>query len=195
MIKIYENLDVNDLDGEIWKSIKDYPDYQVSNFGRVESLKFGKEMILNQCKNNGGYFIVGLCKNGKEKTKLVHRLVFETHNYKLELYEDVHHIDENKENNVYDNLKSISKSEHHIFHSKDENNSMFGKYHSEETRNKMSENTKKGEKHPNCKLTEEQVTKIKILLLEGNLTQQEIADMFGVSQMTISKIKNKKVWK
>jgi len=26
---------------EIWKTIRKYPDYQASNFGRIKSLKFG----------------------------------------------------------------------------------------------------------------------------------------------------------
>jgi predicted XRE-type DNA-binding protein len=51
-----------------------------------------------------------------------------------------------------------------------------------------------GEKSPNHKLTEEQVIQIKLLLKEGILTQQEIADMFGVSRRTISNIKRGIVW-
>jgi len=53
---------------------------------------------------------------------------------------------------------------------------------------------KKGENNLNSILTEEQVIQIKLLLKEGILTQQEIADMFGVKQTTISAIKNKRSW-
>jgi DNA-binding XRE family transcriptional regulator len=49
-------------------------------------------------------------------------------------------------------------------------------------------------KGKNSKLTEEQVVKIKLLLKEGILTQREIADMFGVSQLTISAIKTGRRW-
>jgi len=35
---------------------------------------------------------------------------------------------------------------------------------------------------------------IKLLLKEGILTQQEIADIFGISRLTISNIKNKRNW-
>jgi DNA-binding XRE family transcriptional regulator len=52
----------------------------------------------------------------------------------------------------------------------------------------------KGINNPQHKLTEEQVIQIKLLLKEGKLTQQEIADIFGVSQMTISLIKSGKKW-
>jgi hypothetical protein len=61
--------------------------------------------------------------------------------------------------------------------------------------NKLCSENNMGEKHPNHKLTEQKVIQIKILLLEGNLTQQEIADMFGVSQLTISDINTGKTWK
>ena len=64
---------------EIWKPIKGYEGlYQVSNFGRVKSLKFGKEKILKQSiDKKTGYLHVVLCKNGILKTYYVHRLVAE----------------------------------------------------------------------------------------------------------------------
>ncbi len=65
------------------------------------------------------------------------------------------------------------------------NNPNFGKPLSKETKDKISEKTK-GENNPFHKLTEEQVIQIKLLLKEGILTQQEIADMFGVDKSTIS---------
>lgn len=59
---------------EIWKKIKDYPDYEISNLGRVKSLKFGKERVLKQNKNKKGYFFV--CLHGtQKKTIRVHQLV------------------------------------------------------------------------------------------------------------------------
>jgi len=36
-MEVYENLDLEDIDGEIWKQIKDYPDYKISSLGRVKS--------------------------------------------------------------------------------------------------------------------------------------------------------------
>ncbi len=76
-MEVYENLDINDLDGEIWKVIKDFPDYQVSNLGRVKSFKKWhgtSEKILKQSKTNYDYLCVGLCVNGILKLKQVHRL-------------------------------------------------------------------------------------------------------------------------
>ena len=61
---------------EIWKDVKDYEGvYQVSNLGRVKSLKFGKERILKMVINNAGYILVALHKDGNQKSKNVHQLV------------------------------------------------------------------------------------------------------------------------
>ncbi len=207
---VYENLDINDLENEVWKVIIEFPDYSVSNLGRVKSLKFGKERILRQVKDSGGYFQLTLYKNGKGKPKQVHRLVYETHIGKLEDGYDAHHINENKEDNFISNLESKPHSNHLKDHNIGENHPNFGKHTSEETKKKISEKKKgkhhseetkikmsekqKGENNPNHKLTKEKVIQIKILLKEGKLTQREIAYMFGVSQKTISKIKTGKYW-
>jgi hypothetical protein len=50
-----------------------------------------------------------------------------------------------------------------------------------------------GERNGSNKLSNEQVVEIRDMLASGN-SQQSIADKFKVSQMTISLIKNNKVW-
>jgi hypothetical protein len=61
---------------EVWKDIKNYEGlYEVSNFGNVRSLKYGKIKYLKPAKNKGGYYFVILCKNGKTKNFRIHRLV------------------------------------------------------------------------------------------------------------------------
>ncbi len=95
-MEIYENLDLNDLDGEIWKEVDGYDgDYFISNFGRVKSFKKLPEKIISPCKDSYGYFQVHLCNNGKRKNKFIHILLFESfNNYKLKKNECIHHIDE-----------------------------------------------------------------------------------------------------
>lgn len=72
---------------EVWKDIKGYEGlYQISSFGRVKSLErkrlgFKKiptlvnERILKTGTQTNGYLIIGLHKEGKVKTKLIHQLV------------------------------------------------------------------------------------------------------------------------
>lgn len=51
-----------------------------------------------------------------------------------------------------------------------------------------------GEEHPNSKLTADEVREIKQLFDDTDLYQEEIGDMYGVSQKTISKINTGKKW-
>lgn len=63
---------------EIWKDIEGYEGlYQVSNLGRVKSLKYDKEKIMKLWTNPRGYLNVYLCKNNKKKCGRIHRLVAE----------------------------------------------------------------------------------------------------------------------
>lgn len=63
---------------EIWKPIPGYEGhYEVSNMGRVASLKCGKRKIRKLSKNAGGYMIVALYKGGIQKTVRVNRVVLE----------------------------------------------------------------------------------------------------------------------
>ena len=90
---------------EIWKDIKDYEGlYQVSNFGKVKSIKFGKERILKPVTDRHGYLLVSLWKNNKQKTYKVHRLVAEAFIPNLYNLPQVNHKDENPLNNNVNNL-------------------------------------------------------------------------------------------
>lgn len=91
---------------EIWYPIKGYESlYEVSDQGRVRSLKFGKERILKPIRNTSGYLQVFLCKNGEKKTYRVHRLVAQTFIPNPHNLPEVNHKDENKENNSVHNLE------------------------------------------------------------------------------------------
>lgn len=91
---------------EIWKDIKNYEGhYQVSNLGRVKSIKFGKEIILKQQQCMDGYYYVNLSKNGIAKRYYVHRLVAEAFIDNSDNLPCVNHKDENKQNNVVSNLE------------------------------------------------------------------------------------------
>lgn len=94
---------------EQWKDIEGYENlYQISNEGRVKSLKWGKERILKNVKNSWGYLLVGLCKNGERIHKQVHRLVAEAFLENPQNLLEVNHKDEDKTNNHVENLEWCS---------------------------------------------------------------------------------------
>ena len=90
---------------EIWTKIKEYPDYMISNMGRVKSVKFGREKILKTGYSRGGYIAIVLCKNGIQKTHRVHRLVATHFIPNPNNLPQVNHKDENPCNNCVDNLE------------------------------------------------------------------------------------------
>ena len=93
---------------ENWKSIIGYEGlYEVSDQGRVKSLKRGKERILKPAKQRWGYLQVRLCKNSQKKDFKVHRLVAEAFcpNPCPDKFDQVNHRDENKTNNAASNLE------------------------------------------------------------------------------------------
>lgn len=87
---------------EIWKEIKDFPGYSVSNKGRVRKDSTGQIMVLSE---NGGYCRITISKH-------VHRLVAEAF---IEKPDDtkcwVDHIDGNRSNNNVENLRWVTPSE------------------------------------------------------------------------------------
>jgi len=96
---------------EIWKNITDYPDYQVSNYGRVKSLKFDKERYLKYGIDDRGYHHCVLYKNGKGKKHKAHLLVWDHFGDKPRNGRilQVDHIKENdKTNNRIDNLQLLN---------------------------------------------------------------------------------------
>lgn len=91
---------------EIWKDIDGYNgDYQISNFGRVKSLKHKTPKIMRLKTNNKGYKWVALISNGKQGNFLVHRLVASHFLPNENNFPIINHIDENPANNNVDNLE------------------------------------------------------------------------------------------
>lgn len=86
------------------KDIKGYEGlYAITSCGRVWSYRSKK--FLKPRKNNRGYLLVGLYKEGKFKNFLIHRLVAEAYIPNPRGLETVDHIDNNKEHNYIGNLQ------------------------------------------------------------------------------------------
>lgn len=118
------------MKNEIWKKTHIYPEcYEVSNYGNVRSVDRWKEhntaksgyvfiqgVMLKQSINKKGYPIVYLSQHNKQKTVVVHRLVAMAfvNNPNPEKYDQVNHIDGNKQNNHYSNLEWCDNSYNQI---------------------------------------------------------------------------------
>lgn len=66
------------MENEIWKKIKDYPNYQVSNLGNVKSLNYNGTKIERTLKPSldiNGYLRINLYNNCKMKYFKIHQLV------------------------------------------------------------------------------------------------------------------------
>ena len=124
-INTKEWLLLKNLPNEIWKDVKGYEGiYQVSNYGRIKALRrikksgiknnfyvVQKERILRQFINEDKYCYVTLYKNGRNKSKRVHRLVAEVFLDNNDKQKSViNHIDKNACNNRVSNLEYCTQA-------------------------------------------------------------------------------------
>ena len=161
---------------EYWNDIKGYPNYSVSNLGRVKSKKTGKLLKSYQTK---GYLRVSLYNDAGRKCKLVHRLVAEAFIPNPQNKPEVNHINGCKADANVCNLEWATASEN------------MSHAHSNRLRPKV--NTQ-GEKNGFSKLTEFQVKQIKQMLANGKLTQKTIGSQFNISKSTVRDIKSGRRW-
>ena len=168
------------------KQIKEYPNYSVTEDGRVISTqrvagRSGKG-ISTICKelsilhNQTGYCMVNLTKDRQSKTRYVHRLVAQAYLENPNNLPQVNHKDGNKDNNHYTNLEWCS--------------ALYNNIHALE---KSLREGQKGETNSQAKITESQAIEIINLILEG-LSNIEIADIFDLHDRYVSLIRGKKRW-
>ncbi len=89
---------------EQWKTIKDYPAYEISNEGRVKS-NIKTSLILKGGYDKDGYHILLLYKDKKRVTRKVHRLVAEAFIPNPNNYPIINHINGIKNDNRVENLE------------------------------------------------------------------------------------------
>src|SRR6188768_1474113 len=88
---------------EVWLPIKDYPNYQISNLGKIRNLK--RDKFLNFGFHNKGYLLATLWKNNNQKTYTVHRLVAETFIPNINDNPQINHKNSIKTDNRVENLE------------------------------------------------------------------------------------------
>ena len=91
---------------EVFKEIKDFESYKISNLGRVLN-KDGIE-LKQKTKTNSGYLQIHLWDGTKHHHKYIHRLIAEAFLPNPNNYRTVNHKDGNKTNNTLDNLEWCS---------------------------------------------------------------------------------------
>lgn len=88
---------------EVWKPVKDFPDYWVSDYGRVYSTRT-ERFIHGTPTGRCGHIDISFKYGNERYHRYLHRLVAEAfipnpHNYPI-----VRHLDDNPDNNYADNL-------------------------------------------------------------------------------------------
>lgn len=94
---------------EIWKVINDFPNYLISNYGRVKRINSRYDKFIDKylpiSLNGFGYYTISLHKGHKTFRKAIHKLVAEHFVPNPNNYPIINHKDENKFNNKFDNLE------------------------------------------------------------------------------------------
>ena len=179
---------------EEWRRIADFPDYAVSNHGRVRRVTRSKRnhapRILKPWIGNHGYEAVHLVRDGVASPKLIHRLVCAAfHGPPPSPQHQAAHGDGTRRNNQATNLRWATRSE----------NAEDARLHgvmatgARHGRTLSPEKTPRGELHGHAKLTEALVVEIRAAPSEPG-SGRALAARYGVSAATISLIRSGKTW-
>ena len=154
--------------------------YEVSNYGRVKSYVYDKaEGRFVRPGNIRGFLSVSFRTKGKTKSHLVHKITAELFVTKDNDQQDsVIHLDWNKQNNHFTNLKWVTKAEAY--------KRMFARI--QENRRKLGVKVV-----TSSKLKPEDVRLLKSMLKRG-VKQNIIAKLFSISEMQVTRIKRGENW-
>jgi len=154
---------------EIWKKLDFNKLYEISSFGKVVSLQYGKRKLLSvNSLTVKGYVQITI----KRKKYLLHRLIAKNFIPEEIGRNEVNHKNGIKTDNRVENLEWVSRQEN-IEHA---------------IKNNLHHH---GEKTGSSKLTEKEVLEI----LESSLKYVKLAKIYNVSDSTIGLIKSRKRWK
>jgi len=96
-----------------WKSLKNYPGYEINSLGRVRSIDrisirgySIKGKLLNLSIDGAGYYHVRMYVNGKIKSRQVHKLIARVYHGHIDGDGMIaEHIDNNRLNNAKENIQ------------------------------------------------------------------------------------------
>lgn len=176
------------MSNELWLPIEGWPDYEVSNKGRVRSKKprYKKsDGILTPVALKHKYLKVTLCDGPKlRKDLLVHRIVaFAFLGSPPTSLHEINHKDCDRQFNAVHNLEWVTKSENSIHAVK------YGIKVPPPLR--CPEKMAHGEQHGQSKLTLLNVLEIR----ESKESNSVLATRLGVKVNTISRVRNHNSWK
>lgn len=165
---------------EKWKQIEDWPDYAVSDHGRVKRLTTRNSGVAGSILKQFqviGYPSVNLTRPGHgRKSVRVHRLVAEAFLSRPDGATEVNHIDATRDNNHASNLEWVNASENRQ-HAYD-----FGAL------------CAKGERNGYSKLTETGVREIRAVWPLSRPRQMVLAAKLGVSAATVRDVAARRTW-
>lgn len=175
------------LMGETWKPLMGFEGrYMISSFGRLLSYygKFNRLCsLMSPCVDIRGYYATTLrnynwiTKEKKFSRVRIHVLVAEHFLIKPNIKKPVvNHLDGNKLNNAVTNLEWTTTGEN-IRHAV-----------------RIGLIDCKGEKHVFHKLTESDVKMCRIMYFKGHRSQQQLANIFGISRRNMGDVVNGVTW-
>lgn len=160
---------------EQWADIPGFNgEYRVSSLGRVSSVKYGKFRMLKPVVSTGGYQLVCLRTNGKQRNYRVHQLVAMAFIRQQSPGEYVCHNDGNRLNNIVENLRIDTP----IANADDRNG---------------HGTLAVGERHGRAKLTSESVLEIRRLKFIG-MPRSEIAQTIGTTESAVKDVLSGRTW-
>lgn len=156
------------------------PHYEVSNYGRLKSFQSNPDGEFIKGSVIQGYKSLNIRVSGnKTANRYVHKLVAE---FFLEKPSEEHrfviHLDFDKHNNYFGNLKCVTKEEMHA-HNRE----------NPEIKNRVIPRRTK-----NYKLTESKVIMIKKLLKKDKSRLKMIAKQFGITHTQLNRIRSGENW-
>lgn len=177
---------------ELWIQIPNWPDYKISNIGRIKSFKknvYGE--YLNQRVSAVGYLKV-ILSGGRKDIKyhpLIHRLVAQSFLSRIPGKNLVNHKDCDKKNNIVTNLEWVNPKEN------SDHARRNGRYIATTGKNHWTQSQpwrkKIGVLNGRRKLSEQQVKYIKY---HSTQSLRALAKIFNVSPTAIALIKKDKNW-